>query len=204
MTTSPNLHLVTEAPQPPANDDPSKLDFAQAHFTVTAHAVINDYMDTRVRGYLKEHPDLIAYRLSELQHVLDTVRQMVDQERAAGKWGDAISVLDAAGELRDETEWFLGHRCDCDHCVRGVPTEPAPAAPDVRVFHDADGWTLPSSESPEPCHKTWNGERRDTSLCSGTAVWKVVERHPMHLTLSFWCADDLPAEHRHLAQRTEA
>ncbi|MDX2948185.1 hypothetical protein [Streptomyces caniscabiei] len=125
MTTSPNLRLVTETPEPPATHGaPNELDFAQAHFLLAAQAVIGDYMDARVRGYLKDHPDAVAYRLGELQHVLDTVRQTVERERAAGKWDGSVSVLDTAGEARDATEWFLGHRCDCDYCIRGGTTRP--------------------------------------------------------------------------------
>ncbi|MBE4790704.1 hypothetical protein HW846_46530 [Streptomyces sp. NE06-02F] len=137
MTTSPNLRLVTETPEPPTTDG---LDFAQAHFLVAAHAVIDDYMDVRVRGHLKDHPDVVAYRLSELQHVIDNVRQVVDRERAAGKWGEAIGVLDAAGDLRDATEWFLGHRCDCDHCIRGGTTRPV-----CPLHDDADAPAGPCS-----------------------------------------------------------
>ncbi len=126
MTTSPNLRLVTETPEPPATDnDPSGLDFSQAHFLLAAQAVIGDYMDVRVRGYLKDHPDAVAYYLGELQHALDTVRQAAERERAAGKWGAPVSVLDTCEEAREETEKFLTHRCDCDYCIRGGTTRPA-------------------------------------------------------------------------------
>jgi hypothetical protein len=32
--------------------------------------------------------------------------------------------------------------------------------------------------------------------CTAAAVWKVVEDHGMHLTISFWCDADLPDEYK--------
>jgi hypothetical protein len=70
-------------------------------------------------------------------------------------------------------------------------------APEIRVFHRPAGWTLPYLEpGPQPC--TTNHAPDGTS-CTNTAVWKVVELHDLHATLSFWCNTHLPDKHRQLA-----
>ena len=74
----------------------------------------------------------------------------------------------------------------------------------VRVFHNADGWTMSSDPDVQACSSNYHREQAGMLPCSAPAVWKVVESYPMHLTIGFWCADDMPAEHRHLAQSTDA
>lgn len=77
--------------------------------------------------------------------------------------------------------------------------------PEVRVFHRADGWTLPSlSPDVQTCTSNHDRQQAGEPLCSATAVWKVVELHGLVTTIGFWCDDDMPAEHRRLAQRADA
>jgi hypothetical protein len=71
--------------------------------------------------------------------------------------------------------------------------------PIVRVFHRSAGWVLPDYTDLADCTTNHIPERAGMPPCTNTAVWKVVEDHGMHLTLSFWCDSDLPEEHRHLA-----
>lgn len=70
------------------------------------------------------------------------------------------------------------------------------ATPGVRVLHRADGWTLRGEPGPEACTSNHHRQQDGRPACTDTAVWKVVEDHGMHLTLSFWCDTDLPAKHQ--------
>lgn len=74
------------------------------------------------------------------------------------------------------------------------------SGPEVRVFHRADGWTGFSSQAAaEPCTSNHQREQAGMPSCTATAVWKVVELHDtgdVIASISFWCDDDLPSEHR--------
>jgi len=68
--------------------------------------------------------------------------------------------------------------------------------PIVRVHHRSAGWVLPDFTDLADCTSNFHRERDGRPACTAVAVWKVIEDHGMHLTLSFWCDADLPAEHR--------
>lgn len=72
--------------------------------------------------------------------------------------------------------------------------------PIIRVFRRTDGWLFGGSRTVEPCTSNFHREQDGRPACTADAVWKVVEDHGMHLTISFWCDGDFPAEHRHLAE----
>ncbi|MFF7200491.1 hypothetical protein [Streptomyces sp. NPDC008141] len=76
--------------------------------------------------------------------------------------------------------------------------------PDVRVFHRADGWTMGDSPTPEACTSNHFRQQDGRPPCTDTAVWKVVKSSGLVLSIGFYCGEDLPAEHRHLAARTDA
>jgi hypothetical protein len=78
-----------------------------------------------------------------------------------------------------------------------MTTTPDTEAPEIRVFHHPAGWTLPAlSPDVQDCTTNHIPDRAGQLPCTALAVWRVVENHGMHLTLSFWCDNDLPAEHR--------
>jgi len=68
--------------------------------------------------------------------------------------------------------------------------------PIVRVFRRDAGWLLPDFTDYADCTTNFHRQRDGRPACTGTAVWKVVEDHGMHLTIGFYCDADLPAEHR--------
>lgn len=68
--------------------------------------------------------------------------------------------------------------------------------PTVRVRHDARGWVMPDFSDLHQCTSNHHRQQGDRPACTDIAAWRVVEDHGMHLTLSFWCDADLPAEHR--------
>jgi len=82
-----------------------------------------------------------------------------------------------------------------------VTTEPITTNDDsdVRVFHRAEGWTMGGSQTPEACTSNHRREQAGTPACTQTAAWKVVELYGMGASISFWCDNDLPSEHRHLS-----
>lgn len=67
----------------------------------------------------------------------------------------------------------------------------------VKVFHRVDGWTVPYEPGTQTCTINHVPESEGRRACTAKAVWKVVEQRGFGLTISFWCDDDLPAEHRH-------
>jgi hypothetical protein len=71
----------------------------------------------------------------------------------------------------------------------------------VRVFHQADGWTMGEGPAPEACTSNHYRQQDGRPACTDTAAWKVVESRDFGLTIGFYCDADLPAEHRHLATR---
>jgi hypothetical protein len=69
--------------------------------------------------------------------------------------------------------------------------------PEIRVFHQPAGWTLPYLEpGPQTCTTNFVPENAGQPPCTTTAVWKVVELHDLSATVSFWCDTHLPAQHR--------
>lgn len=81
-----------------------------------AAATIEDQADIRVRGYLKEHPDLVAHRLDLLAALIDEVRTVVVRESAAGTWPPL--AVDPAAEHAERTAEFADHTCNCLYCLR--------------------------------------------------------------------------------------
>ncbi|MFV8127497.1 hypothetical protein [Streptomyces syringium] len=79
-------------------------------------ATIEDQADVRVRGYLKEHPDLVAHRLDLLAALIDEVRTAVARERAAGTWPPLAA--DPATEHAERTAEYAAHTCTCLYCLR--------------------------------------------------------------------------------------
>jgi hypothetical protein len=55
--------------------------------TVAASNLITDWSDIIVRGYLKDHPNDVAYCLGLVADMLDVVRAAVSREQADSKWG---------------------------------------------------------------------------------------------------------------------
>ncbi|NUQ98058.1 MAG: hypothetical protein HOY79_16430 [Streptomyces sp.] len=80
--------------------------------------------------------------------------------------------------------------------VVGPDPEPAP-----RVFHRPAGWVLPDFTDLADCTTNFHRAQDGRPPCTGTAVWKVVADHGLHLTIGFYCDADLPAEHRNPAAR---
>ncbi|MFE2243881.1 hypothetical protein ACFXCU_30780 [Streptomyces virginiae] len=99
----------------------SETEHFMYRFAVAAAAVASDYGDTRVRGYLTEHPDHVSARLDEIDSFVKAVRQAVDRERAEGKWGGLVAEPAGAAlsELIEHAVEFETHTCDCPFCLRG-------------------------------------------------------------------------------------
>ncbi|MEU6397834.1 hypothetical protein ABZ867_12740 [Streptomyces cinnamoneus] len=83
--------------------------------TVAAHQLITDWSDVRVRGYLKEHPDIVEFRLTLLEEALAAVRKAVETERADNRWGGPLEDADA--DFNTEAMDFIEHSCDCEWCL---------------------------------------------------------------------------------------
>ncbi|MEV4861490.1 hypothetical protein [Streptomyces ossamyceticus] len=77
-------------------------------------------------------------------------------------------------------------------------------APEVHVRHRPDGWVLPDYTDLADCTTNHRPANAGQPPCTGTAAWRVVEDHGMHLTISFWCDTHLPDEHRPLATQPPA
>lgn len=98
----------------------SETEHFMYRFAVAASAVAAHYGDTRIRGYLTEHPDHVAAHLDELDSLVKTVRQAVERERVEGKWGGLVAEPGVAlSELIEHAVEFETHSCDCPFCLRG-------------------------------------------------------------------------------------
>ncbi|MEE1814246.1 hypothetical protein PUR59_04320 [Streptomyces sp. SP18ES09] len=69
----------------------------------------------------------------------------------------------------------------------------------VHTHHRPNGWTLPDFTDLADCTTNFHRQQDGRPTCTETAVWKVVENHGLHLTISFYCDADLPNEHRQTA-----
>lgn len=76
---------------------------------VTAHD------DTHYRGYLKESPELVAYRLGLLEPLVACVRAKCQAELAEPDHDDAGDYSPAA-DHHEEVDEFLAHSCNCEWC----------------------------------------------------------------------------------------
>ena len=84
--------------------------------TVAATAAIEDYADVLVRGYLKEHPASVLYRLSLLEEITQTVRARAELELRDGRW-DGGDPFDPAYEHRQRVAEYAEHACNCEWCL---------------------------------------------------------------------------------------
>lgn len=71
--------------------------------------------------------------------------------------------------------------------------------PDIIVRHNPAGWPLPDYSDLADCTTNHQPQHAGRPACTAPAVWRVVEDHGMHLTISFWCDAHLSDEHRSLA-----
>lgn len=66
----------------------------------------------------------------------------------------------------------------------------------VRICRDDLGWVMRDYTDLEQCTSNHFRAEDGRPACTAKAVWRVVEDHGMHLTLSFWCDADLPEEYK--------
>lgn len=99
---------------PLVSDVNNTLDAVQ----VAANGMVTDLSDVLVRGHLKEHPSLVAFRLGVLTGAIDQVRTAVKAERATGRWPHLAA--DPADEHELERASFAAHHCDCPYCPHAL------------------------------------------------------------------------------------
>lgn len=99
---------------------------------VAASSAITDYADVLVRGYLKEHPALVAYRLDLLADVIEVVRASVARETANGRW-EGCDPFSPADEHHQAVAEFAAHTCNCEWCRCGQ------GGPDPLALWDGNG-----------------------------------------------------------------
>jgi hypothetical protein len=102
------------------------VDQAQDCLTVAASGAITDYTDVLVRGYLKEHPANVIYRLDLLTTMLAAVRERAHEEIAAGSWGpDSEQVgLDPDRDHHEMVAEYREHTCNCEWCTHAASEIP--------------------------------------------------------------------------------
>ena len=89
--------------------------------TVAALGAITDYSDVTVRGYLKDHPEWVIYRLDVLAWMIATVRAQAEAETAAGTWGPRAGELGTPEEgHHEEVAAYAAHTCNCEWCLHAV------------------------------------------------------------------------------------
>jgi hypothetical protein len=92
------------------------VDQAQHCLTVAASRAITDHSDILVRGYLKEHPAGVLYRLSLLEDMIQVVRASAERELEDGSW-NGTDPSDPGDGHHEEVAAFAAHSCDCEWCL---------------------------------------------------------------------------------------
>jgi hypothetical protein len=92
------------------------VDQDQYCLTVAASGAITDLSDIIVRGYLKEHPAGVLYRLSLLEDMIQVVRARAERELESGDW-DATTPSDPADDHHEQVAEYAAHTCDCEWCL---------------------------------------------------------------------------------------
>jgi hypothetical protein len=88
--------------------------------TIAAQGAVQDFTDVRIRGYLKEDPASVLYRLALLVPVLAVVRAAAHREAASGEWGDPADQLGSPQQNhRDQVDLYRARSCNCEWCLRG-------------------------------------------------------------------------------------
>ncbi|MEV6580211.1 hypothetical protein AB0M92_18835 [Streptomyces sp. NPDC051582] len=114
----------------------SDIDIHMHDLTAAAHMLVTDWADVQVRGYLKEHPDIVEYRLGMAEKALREIRAKVEAELAANLWPGRVADPDL--DFNTAATDYAEHSCNCEWCLccapAGVGDEPivwttdAPAA----------------------------------------------------------------------------
>ncbi|GAA3268017.1 hypothetical protein GCM10010493_50490 [Streptomyces lavendulae subsp. grasserius] len=144
--------------------------------TVAAHRLVSDWADVRVRGYLKWHPDLVAYRLELLEKALAEIRKTVETERADNRWDGPLADCDA--DFNSEAMDFVEHSCDCEWCLccepAGVGDEPIVLLT-ISASDMADACPTCQASSGDPC-------RRDGQAVASHPARRQASRRPRKAT----------------------
>lgn len=91
------------------------------NLTTAAHTAITDWSDTQVRGYLKEHPDIVEQSVTPLERMLTTLRERIAAERANNQWGGPLPEGADTHDFAERTTSFAEHTCNCDWCLCSAP-----------------------------------------------------------------------------------
>ncbi|MCX5176758.1 hypothetical protein [Streptomyces virginiae] len=86
-------------------------------YTAAAGAAITDWSDVRVRGYLKEHPDIVEESVARLEGMLAEVRAQIAVERADNRWGGPLPEGAAVEDFIERAIDYAEHSCDCEWCL---------------------------------------------------------------------------------------
>lgn len=89
--------------------------------TAAAHAAITDWSDTQIRGYLKEHPDIVEESVRRLERMIGGLRAQIAAERADNRWNGPLPEGAAAEQYDEGAQEFAEHRCNCGWCLRAEP-----------------------------------------------------------------------------------
>ena len=89
--------------------------------TIAAQDAVQDFTDIRIRGYLKEDPASVLYRLALLSPVLAVVRAAAHRESSSGEWGDPAEQLGSPQQNHHEqVDLYRAHSCNCEWCLHGA------------------------------------------------------------------------------------
>ena len=102
---------------------------AMCSLTAAASGAITDYSDVMVRGYLKEHPDIVAHRLDLLAQMIAVIRRRVLVEEVSWRRADVangFALPDPAAVHAESVAEFVSHDGCCAWCLicRGHADDP--------------------------------------------------------------------------------
>lgn len=85
-----------------------------------AQGAITDWSDVGSRGHLKEHPDVVTYRLDLLTGMIAQLRQQVTKEEARWRRDDVANNWpppNAQAQHAEAVAEFMTHTGCCPHCL---------------------------------------------------------------------------------------
>lgn len=117
-------HTLEQASAAVARLESDVRDFAQGNVASTGRRCpdgrsddyVDGWSDVLVRGYLKEHPGIVAHRPDLLEALVETVRESVDQKRESANY--VPQQANPADDHKAAVMEYTEHTCNCEYCLQ--------------------------------------------------------------------------------------
>ncbi|MFI8499415.1 hypothetical protein ACIGFK_13100 [Streptomyces sp. NPDC085524] len=97
------------------------IDNKMFELSAAASDAITHWADTQIRGYLKEHPDIVEESVRRLERMIGGIRAQIAAERADNRWNGPLLEGAAADHFAELATDYAEHSCDCEWCLCCAP-----------------------------------------------------------------------------------